>query len=245
MTPHDGRPKVFVSYSLKDENFAKHLVADLQENNIPVWFGGQALNPGDSIIDSIGKGLTSSDYLLVLLSNESIKSKWVQFEVNTFLTKAIATEKRFDLVIPVLIEDCELPIVLRQNLYVDFRGFRDPNIYARGLAQLIKVFIQEFTDNAPPGLHIYAAQEHEPACEEKLRDLTGGELRRRIAAAMSREEIEVLWGDVFGERLNDELPQVGKDKCVVELILRCKEKQKFVELLRELCQARPKMGNAI
>lgn len=112
--------KVFVSHSSTDRPIAERLAFGLQAVGYGSWFAEWELRPGDSIVTKIEAALSASDVLLVVLSKRSIVSEWVQRELNTVLMAQLSGQNVR--VIPVLIEDCEIPALLRDTIYVDLRS---------------------------------------------------------------------------------------------------------------------------
>lgn len=110
---------VFISHSSEDEEYAREIATRLEDQGIDVWYDGWSLKPGDSIISKIEAGIEGADVLLVLLSKASLKSSWVQAEINASFNKMLSD--RNIRVIPVLIEDVEVPLLLRDRQYVDLK----------------------------------------------------------------------------------------------------------------------------
>ena len=111
------KPKVFISFSNEDRELAKKITNRLIESNIQVVFDEYELRTGDSLIDQIKDTLTASNYILILISSNSINSKWINEEINSkkiqeFKTRDITT-------IPILLEDCEIPSHLNSFSIVD------------------------------------------------------------------------------------------------------------------------------
>ena len=77
----------FISYSSKNEDFAKRLHADLQENAVRCWFAPEDMKIGDKIRDRIDQSIWVYDKLLLVLSKASVGSKWVEKEVETAFDK--------------------------------------------------------------------------------------------------------------------------------------------------------------
>src|SRR5436189_5614353 len=77
----------FISYSSKDEAFAKRLYADLQSNNVRCWFAPHDLKIGDRYRDRIDESIRLYDKLLLILSKHAVTSSWVEQEVETALEK--------------------------------------------------------------------------------------------------------------------------------------------------------------
>ncbi len=111
------KPKVFISYAGEDRELAKRITDRLLESNIQVRFDEYELKIGDSLIDKIQDALTTSDYILILISSNSINSKWIIEEINSKKIKEFKT--RDIMTIPILIEDCEIPSPLNSFSIVD------------------------------------------------------------------------------------------------------------------------------
>ncbi len=77
----------FISYSSKDDAFARRLYADLQNNNVRCWFAPEDLKWGDKIRTGIDEAIRLHDKLLLILSKSSVASGWVEREVKTALAK--------------------------------------------------------------------------------------------------------------------------------------------------------------
>jgi TIR domain/Pentapeptide repeats (8 copies) len=77
----------FISYSSKDQDFAQRLYADLQSNGIRCWYAPEDLNIGDKFRQKIDESIRLYDKLLLVLSQHSIASTWVAYEVERALNK--------------------------------------------------------------------------------------------------------------------------------------------------------------
>jgi len=67
----------FISYSSKDEAFARRLYADLQSNNVRCWFAPKDLKWGEKIRAGIDQAIHLHDTLLLILAKYSVTSGWV------------------------------------------------------------------------------------------------------------------------------------------------------------------------
>ncbi len=81
------------------------------------------LNVGDSLIDKIQHALTKSGAILLILSKNSVDSAWVRKELNAGLMREL--EEKKSLLLPCVIDDCEIPLFLREKRYADFKADRD------------------------------------------------------------------------------------------------------------------------
>ena len=122
---------VFISYSHSDELFVNVLAANLVKRNAHVWVDTWELNVGDSILNKVQQAIQDSSALLVVLSKSSVTSEWCRKEINAGLMREL-DEKRV-VVLPILVNDCEIPIFLREKMYADFRTNFD-----KGLKSLVE-----------------------------------------------------------------------------------------------------------
>lgn len=122
---------VFISYSSKDNEFVEKLSYSLVRKRVNIWLDKWSMQPGDSLIDKIQTGLTDSSFLLVVLTKNSVQSEWCKKELNSGIMREL--EERKVVVIPILKEDCDIPLFLKEKVYADFRTDFD-----KGLSSLIK-----------------------------------------------------------------------------------------------------------
>ena len=124
--------KVFISYNHADQVFVKKLARDLQKAGLSVWWDEWEVKVGDSIIEKVSNGITTSAHLMVILSPSSVNSSWVQREVSSALMEQLAREKGIT-ILPVLLKDCDIPILLKDIRWADFR-----KSYKAGKAELLR-----------------------------------------------------------------------------------------------------------
>jgi len=110
---------IFISYSHRDSEFVDRLAFQLVQNKVSIWIDRWEINVGDSLLTKVQEAITGASTLLVVLSRASVGSAWVQREINSGLLREL--EERRVIVLPVLIEDCQIPIFLREKAYADFR----------------------------------------------------------------------------------------------------------------------------
>jgi len=75
----------FISYSTKDKKFAERLFTDLQNKGIRCWFANEDMKIGDKTRNTIDEAINKREKLLLILSKHSIRSNWVEHEVETAL----------------------------------------------------------------------------------------------------------------------------------------------------------------
>lgn len=114
---------IFISYSHSDKAFAESLALQLVHAKQNVWIDTWELNAGESLIERIEGALGGADAILVLLSKTSVQSEWCKKELRSGLVREL--EEKAVLVIPIVLDDCEVPLFLKEKLWVDFRKNKD------------------------------------------------------------------------------------------------------------------------
>lgn len=117
---HSSERVAFISHSSKDKGFVRKLAADLVGNGVKVWLDEQRILIGDSIPDKIAQGLAESDFFLVVVSENSVGSAWVQKELSGALVREI--ERREVVVMPIKLDGAKMPDSIKDKKYADFSG---------------------------------------------------------------------------------------------------------------------------
>lgn len=121
---------IFFSYSRSDSEFALELAKKLQETGANIWIDQLDIKPSMHWDNTIEEALASSNRLVVILSKNSVASENVKDEYS----HAIEKGKQ---VVPVLLEDCEVPFRLTRLQYADFT--LDPDDGMKTLVETLKI----------------------------------------------------------------------------------------------------------
>ena len=124
--------QVFLSYASEDKAVAREIATSLQNAGVSTWVDSWELSLGDSLATKIHEALDACDTLVVLLSANSVESRWIGAEWQSALTREV--DQRSIRVIPVLLDDCELPPFFASRVNLDLRRNRD-----LGIAKLTEV----------------------------------------------------------------------------------------------------------
>ncbi|MDA3883993.1 MAG: toll/interleukin-1 receptor domain-containing protein [Candidatus Delongbacteria bacterium] len=125
--------RIFISYSSQDSKFADRLAQDLGKMGVNLFYAKWMIKVGDSIVEKINTALLSHDILLVILSNSSVNSHWVNRELNSSLMRQL--NKQNIRIFPVLLKSCVIPPLLADIKYADFTIE-----YQSGLNELLFAF---------------------------------------------------------------------------------------------------------
>lgn len=112
-------PQVFLSYSIQDKKFAQLLTTDLRKEGIKVWLADEQVRVGDNITDTIRDGITSSLWIIIILSKNSLQSDFIKEELSYAIQEEHKRNRPF--ILPALIDDSILPTQLQDKQYADFR----------------------------------------------------------------------------------------------------------------------------
>lgn len=110
---------IFLSHNHADRAFARRLASDLRAAGHVVWIDEAEINIGDSLVEKIREAIDEVDYVAAILSGASIQSEWVKRELDIASNREI--EEKKVVVLPLLLEEVDLPGFLKGKLYGDFR----------------------------------------------------------------------------------------------------------------------------
>ena len=71
----------FISYSSKDDEFARRLYDRMRGEKLRVWFDQEDMQGGKKVMEQIDRAIQVNDRLLLVLSDSSLKSEWVKTEI--------------------------------------------------------------------------------------------------------------------------------------------------------------------
>ncbi|MCX6579976.1 MAG: GAF domain-containing protein [Candidatus Aminicenantes bacterium] len=130
---------IYFSYSHHDSELASRIVGGLQKKGIEVWFDRKDILTGDSIVSQMQKGINKCIFIAVLITQNSIRSGWVEREWQSALFEQIKGANK--IILPLIAEDnCEIPIFLKGLYEADFRSDIE-----RGLDMVMKT-IKKYLD---------------------------------------------------------------------------------------------------
>jgi hypothetical protein len=133
----------FISYSSRDEALAQRLHADLQDKGVRCWFAPEDLKIGDEFQSRIDESIHVYDRLLLILSEHSVKSRWVQKEVESAFEKEGKEDRivLFSVRIDEAVMDSAVGWVAdirRQRHIGDFRRWKDHDAYRQAFQRLLR-----------------------------------------------------------------------------------------------------------
>lgn len=138
----------FITYSTKDQEFADRLYADLQNKGVRCWFAPEDLKIGDRFQDRIEESIRLHDKVMIVLSEASVSSAWVEREV-------LAAREREDrekrtVLFPIRIDDAVLAATqpwaadVRRGRHIgDFSTWQTHESYMKAFGRLLRDLTSE------------------------------------------------------------------------------------------------------
>jgi hypothetical protein len=126
-TPPEGglkparKLRVFLCHAKEDKTKILGLYHQLKEANTEPWIDIHNIIPGQKWEEEIEKAIGSTDAVLVCLSNAStLKTGYVQTEIRRALDIATRQPEGKLFIIPMRLEECQVPSRLQDIQYVDY-----------------------------------------------------------------------------------------------------------------------------
>jgi hypothetical protein len=120
---------IFISHSTANDSFVNRLSDELQIHGIQTWVDHRDMPAGSRWVAELEAALTGSDVMLLVLSEASTSSSYVESEWHTFFNMGRK-------IIPLRLDNCDVPLFLRTFHQVDFR---QSERFAEAFASLLQV----------------------------------------------------------------------------------------------------------
>ena len=111
--------KILLSYSHRDIKAALNIKRALEDRAFSVWMDEHEISFGDVIAGRLLTAIASCDYVLVIITPNSVRSSWVAWEIDCcILDEKARNQKKL---LPVLVGGDEIPLKIADRRYADFR----------------------------------------------------------------------------------------------------------------------------
>ncbi|HWT00213.1 MAG TPA: toll/interleukin-1 receptor domain-containing protein [Pyrinomonadaceae bacterium] len=140
----------FISYSNKDEEFARRLHERMRAAGLRVWYAPEEIKGGEKLYEQIDRAIQVHDRLLLVLSESSLQSEWVMTEIRR-ARKAEIKEGRRKL-FPIRLTgydtlkewECfdadqgkDLAVEVREYFIPDFSNWKSHDDFEKAFARLL------------------------------------------------------------------------------------------------------------
>jgi formylglycine-generating enzyme required for sulfatase activity len=147
----EKRPlKVFLCHTSADKPAVRELYQRLNnEGGIDPWLDTEKLLPGQHWKSVIKQALNAADSVIIFISNKSIdKEGFVQREMNYAWDLSLEKPKHAIYLIPVRLDDCEVPDDLQEKQWVDYFGSEKEETYQKLVKSLRLRYEQKIKSEA-------------------------------------------------------------------------------------------------
>jgi hypothetical protein len=136
---------VFISHASEDKDAVVRPLAErLRSHHIEVWYDEFSLSVGDSLRESIDRGLANSRFGIVVLSPSFFQKNWARRELNGLVAREVAEDRR--LLLPVWHNISQADIARQSPPLADVLGIRT----SLGLASVASKLLQKLRPEESP-----------------------------------------------------------------------------------------------
>ena len=138
----------FISYADKNREFVDRLHNDMQGSGVRVWYAPEDLKTGDKLHPTFDHAIRLHDKLLIILSEQSLASPWVEDEVNRALAKERDRKRKGDdspVLFPIMIDNAVMDseeawaTYIKDNRHIgDFRDWKNHDSYRKAFDRLMR-----------------------------------------------------------------------------------------------------------
>lgn len=144
MTPQPIQyQSLFISNAHQDEPIAQQLYTSLRKKDVPCWFAKHDLRPGNYSRQGIDQAIHTQERVLLLLSEHSVQSGWVRYEVELALSRE--NDQQREILYPIRLDeaifDCTASWArsLRATRHIgDFTSWQDDAAYQQAFSTLLR-----------------------------------------------------------------------------------------------------------
>jgi hypothetical protein len=181
----------FISYSAKDEAFARRLHERMRAEHLRVWFAPEDIQGGKKIHEQLEGAIQLYDKLLLVLSEHSIESSWVETEIYNARQTELRQQRRK--LFPIRLTDMDtlkawrcfdadtgkdLAREVREYHIPDFSNWKDHDAFELAFARLLRDLR---ASEAPPAPGTLPAVMVQPSAQAHRDSLIATKTRRFYA----------------------------------------------------------------
>jgi len=186
-----GKPRVFISYARADFEKVRELYQQLSDEGFEPWLDVKDILPGEKWIFAIRKAIRDSDFFIACLSKNSVNRRgMIQKEVKEAL---YAWQEKLEsdiYLIPVRLEDCEVPEWLQEFQWVDL--FKEDGLTR--LLMALRIGLERRAEVTRPKI-AESVRKNKQAMVKRMRGLIAEQRNDLDRAEQNLQEALGLWQD--------------------------------------------------
>jgi len=143
--------KIWISYTKSDKEFFDRISNEIQSDGHEIISIENEISAGDFIVDKLTEQINQADFILLLLSKDSIKSNWINYEILI----ALSEKGKRKTIIPLLLtKGITIPPIIEHLFYLDFTENSNFDENKKKLLQALKLKESEKTKHSNKNLEI-------------------------------------------------------------------------------------------
>lgn len=208
---NEKQRKTFLSYSRANKDFAIKLAKELKAEGFHVWLDQLDIPAGARWDREVEKALEECEIFMIILTKASIDSENVLDEIGY----AVDNGKRF---LPVMLENCNVPLRLRRFQYVDFttKNFDEGVESAK---ELLRSLIEQPTI---PRVEDSAVAQDQSAQAEREAKAEADRKAKEDAERIADEELAAKAQAETARRAKEEADRIGAQKAEADRLAKQK-----------------------
>ena len=146
---------VFISYSTSDQEFCDKLYMALSEAGVRVWYAPHDIKPGQKIHFQVRSAIQHQDKLLIVLSESSMSSEWVQTEL--YHARQREAKEKKQVLFPISLVSYErikewsafdadtgrdMAREIREYYIPSFNNWKDENAFSDSVSRLVNALVE-------------------------------------------------------------------------------------------------------
>lgn len=154
------KKRVFISYASEDHEFAKHLSDRLADDGFLTWYDRESTVAG-LLEKQIGNAIRSHDIVLLVLSENAVRSDWVENELELALLReretaqkvlcSVSLDESWRNTLQPGFESRRLWRKLAQMSIIDFSKWNDESEFSRSFSRLARGLMLNYEPEAGRG----------------------------------------------------------------------------------------------
>lgn len=218
----------FLSHAHADKSVVDRVHGWLERAGLKVWYDATHLSAGAKIASELGEAIVQCRSALVVMSKASVESRWVEDEWNLASVQRNRKATRDFRVIPLRIEDCEVPPFLEATKWVDLSGRLDD---VTAWAEVLDALAGDEVDvDAVRPIDLYVSRSWQPGREQVLAD--------QVQLHLEAPDLRLIgdspdWPSFSGDRIRSIMRSCGGVVCVIPNRPRSADSDKLKYFIRE------------
>lgn len=211
----DKKWDVFISHASEDkDNFVRPLARLLHNAGVKVWYDEFELKMGDSLSDSINRGLQESRYGIIVFSKAFFEKEWANYELKSLLMRQMNSER---VILPIW-HNISKDFIREKSLYLlDIKALSSEMGLEELVDNILKIVRPDIINShlmLKMGVELHKRSKELPIVEIPLNQLHDSPIRHKTMPAhlviASRLISEVFW-DVLPMNYIDMVTDFARD----------------------------------